>query len=44
MRYILELDNVSYSYHSLDGETSALQNISFTVAPGEYNAIVAPSG
>jgi len=41
---ILELKNISYSYHSLHGETPALTNISFGVKEGEFLAIVGPSG
>ena len=41
---ILMLENVSYSYHTLTGETKALENISFHVYPGEFIAIVGPSG
>lgn len=41
---ILTLSDISYSYHELTGETSALENISFTVNPGEFIAIVGPSG
>ena len=44
MQNILELKNVSYSYHSLHGETKALKNISFDVKEGEFIAIVGPSG
>ncbi len=44
MRNILELKNIGYSYHSLHGETKALQNISFGVREGEFIAIVGPSG
>lgn len=40
----LEVCGVSYSYHSLEGETLALSNISFTVENGEFIAIVGPSG
>ncbi len=40
----LEVSGVSYSYHSLDGETLALSDISFTVDTGEFLAIVGPSG
>ena len=40
----LEVSGVSYSYHSLDGETLALDHISFDVSPGEFLAIVGPSG
>lgn len=40
----LEVKGLSYSYHSMDGETQALSNISFTVDTGEFLAIVGPSG
>ena len=40
----LEVSVLSYSYHSMDGETQALSNISFTVDTGEFIAIVGPSG
>ena len=36
----LEVSGVSYSYHSLDGETLALSDISFTVDTGEFLAAV----
>lgn len=42
--YLLELKNISYSYHTLHGETKALDNISFGVKEGEFLAIVGPSG
>lgn len=41
---VLTLENISYSYHTLSGETKALENISFNVYPGEFVAIVGPSG
>ena len=44
MKPKLEACEVSYSYHSLDGETLALFNISFTVNNGEFLAVVGPSG
>ncbi len=44
MSQIIELQNISYSYHSKAGETRALQNVSFQVAEGEFIAIVGPSG
>ena len=44
MANILELKNISYSYHSLNGETRALKDISFGVREGEFIAIVGPSG
>ncbi|MFT4006543.1 MAG: ATP-binding cassette domain-containing protein, partial [Lacrimispora sp.] len=44
MKPKLEARGVSYSYHSLDGETLALSDISFTAENGEFLAIVGPSG
>lgn len=44
MSNILELKNIGYSYHTLTGETKALQNITFQVKEGEFIAIVGPSG
>lgn len=44
MNPILELNDISYSYHTLDGETKALSNISFSLSPGEFTAVVGPSG
>ena len=41
---LLTLSDVCYSYHELSGETKALENISFTVNPGEFIGIVGPSG
>ena len=44
MKPSLELNDISYSYHTLDGETHALSNISFSLSPGEFTAVVGPSG
>lgn len=44
MTPILELKNVDYSYHTLDGETKALSNISFSLKKGEFVSVVGPSG
>lgn len=44
MKPKLEVRGVSYSYHSLDGETLALSDISFTAENREFLAIVGPSG
>ncbi len=44
MENIIELKNIGYSYHSLQGETPALKSISFGVRPGEFLAVVGPSG
>ena len=42
--YLMELKHISYSYHSLHGETKALEDISFGIKEGEFVAIVGPSG
>ena len=44
MNPLLELNHVSYAYHSMSGETQALSNISFQVENGEFISIVGPSG
>ncbi len=44
MQNILEFDHVSYSYHTIDGETPALKDVSFSIEQGEFVAIVGPSG
>lgn len=44
MEPILELKHITYAYHTLDGETKALTDISFSVDAGEFIAIVGPSG
>ena len=44
MQPILEFDNVSFSYHTINGEIPAIDHISFTVNEGDFIAIVGPSG
>ena len=44
MEPLLELRHVSYAYHSKNGETYALSDLSFQVQRGEFIAIVGPSG
>lgn len=44
MQPILSLQDVSYSYHNLKGETPALSHISLQVSEGSFIAIVGPSG
>lgn len=41
---LLEVQDLSLSYHTLKGETSALSHISFSLMPDEFLAIVGPSG
>lgn len=44
MAELLKIDHLCCSYHSLEGETKALDDISFSVNEGEFVAIVGPSG
>ena len=44
MKPLLEVRDVSLSYHTPSGETPALSHISFDLMPGEFLAIVGPSG
>ena len=44
MEKVLELQNISHSYHSNEGETPALKDLSFTLNKGEFFCIVGPSG
>lgn len=40
----VEIQDISMTYHTLEGETKALQHLSFVVNQGEIIAIVGPSG
>ena len=40
MSELLEVNHVSYAYHSIDGETETLADISFHIKEGEFAAIV----
>ena len=40
----LEVKGLCYSYHTMEGETQALSNISFQADAGEFLAVVGPSG
>lgn len=44
MKPLLEVRELSLSYHTPSGETPALSHISFDLMPGEFLAIVGPSG
>jgi len=41
---MIELKNISKTYHMGNVEVKALQNVSLTIAPGEFLAIMGPSG
>lgn len=44
MEPILEIQDLSHSYHNMDGETLALSGLSFSMQKGEFISIVGPSG
>ncbi|MDO5292417.1 MAG: ABC transporter ATP-binding protein [bacterium] len=44
MKEMLKIDRLNYSYHSLNGETQAISDLSFSVYEGEFVAFVGPSG
>ena len=44
MAHKLEVRGVGYAYHTMEGETPALSDISFTADTGEFIAVVGPSG
>ena len=39
---ILSLEHISLSYHTMKGETPALCDLTFSVTPGEFVALVGP--
>ena len=41
---ILVVDRVAMRFHTAEGGVSALDDVSFTVAPGEFLAVIGPSG
>ena len=44
MEPVLSFHSVSFSYHSIKGETPAVANLSFSVNPGEFTVLIGPSG
>ena len=44
MKKILEVNNLSKTYHTINGEINALEDINFNVYEGEFISIVGPSG
>lgn len=41
---ILSFNDVGYTYHTKDGETNAIEHMSFGVERGEFVAVIGPSG
>ena len=44
MKPLLDIRDVSLSYHTTAGETPALSHLTFNLMPGEFLAVVGPSG
>lgn len=44
MEPLVELKNICFSYHSMEGETPTLTDINITIGEGEFVAVVGPSG
>ena len=44
MKEVLRFNDVSMHYHTRQGETIAVDNLSFSVTEGEFVAIIGPSG
>lgn len=44
MENILELQDISHSYHGIEGETKALSHLSLSLKRGDFISIVGPSG
>lgn len=44
MKNMLEVKNLSYAYHTMQGETLVLDHVHFSIKAGEFVAIVGPSG
>ena len=40
----LEFKDVSYTYHTLSGETAAVDKLTFSVKEGEFVSVIGPSG
>ena len=44
MKDVLKVKNVSKTYQALNGETKALEDITFSIKDGEFVSIIGPSG
>ena len=41
---MLTFNNISYTYHTKEGETTAVKDLSFTVEDGQFVSVIGPSG
>ncbi|MCQ2399838.1 MAG: ATP-binding cassette domain-containing protein, partial [Clostridia bacterium] len=44
MKEVLRFDKVTMHYHTKQGETVAMKDMSFTAYEGEFIAVIGPSG
>lgn len=44
MDKVVKLKNITMNYHTIDGETQAINNLSLEIGKGEFVSIVGPSG
>lgn len=43
MKELLKLENISKKYQAKNGETEAVQNVSFSINEGEFVSLIGPS-
>ena len=41
---MFKFDNISYTYHTKTGETTAVKDLTFTVEDGQFVSVIGPSG
>ncbi|MDE7439948.1 MAG: ABC transporter ATP-binding protein [Clostridia bacterium] len=41
---MLKFENITYTYHTKEGETTAVKDLSFTVEDGQFVSVIGPSG
>lgn len=41
---MLKFENITYTYHTKEGETTAVKDLTFTVGEGEFVSVIGPSG
>ncbi|MDZ7543291.1 ATP-binding cassette domain-containing protein, partial [Clostridium perfringens] len=41
---LIDISNISLIYHSLKGETNAIEDLNFSIEKGDFVSIIGPSG
>ena len=41
---MLKFENITYTYHTKEGETTAVKDLTFTVGDGQFVSVIGPSG